>query len=212
MKLNQFWRAPQANRMIYKLKKDPYIDPKTGILRNLFDISDQAILDQIEAEITVAVIATINEHPISGDFDMKHLMAIHQRLFSSIYSWAGKLRTVEMTKDETRFAPVAYLHQAAAIIFDDLKDDEYLENLDDKNYVRKFAHYYSEVNLLHPFREGNGRAERVFFTLLAQQSDHHIAWDLMDPDEGVAASIAAYHGDESKLVALLTPLFAKNEK
>jgi len=198
--------------MIYKLKNDPYIDPKTGILRNLFDAPDQATLNQIEAEITVAVITTMNEHPILGDFDLKHLTVIHHQLFANIYSWAGKLRTVEMTKDDTRFAPVAYLEQAAKITFDELKNERYLDDLSDVEYIRRFAHYYSEVNILHPFREGNGRAERVFFTLLAQRSGRHIAWDLTDPDLGVEASIAAYHGDESQLVALFTSLFTKNEK
>jgi len=197
--------------MVYKLEKDPYIDPKTGIIRNLFDAPNQATLDQIEAEITVAIIATINENPIKGDFDLKHLMAIHQRLFSSIYSWAGKLRTVEMAKDETRFAPIEYLEQSAATLFDELESEKYLTELEDKEYVKRFAHYYSEVNILHPFREGNGRAERVFFSLLALRSDRHIAWDLLDPDEAISANISAYNGDESQLVALLSPLLTNCE-
>lgn len=198
--------------MIYKLEKDPYIDPKTGILRNLFGASDLVTLDQIEAEITVAIIATINEHPIDGEFNLKHLMAIHQRLFSSIYTWAGKLRTVEMAKDKTRFAPIEYLVQAADSLFDELKSEKYLDNLDDKKYVAKFTHYYSEVNILHPFREGNGRAERLFFSLLAQRSNRQVAWDLLDPGKAIQASIAAYNGDESQLEKLLAPLVLKYNK
>lgn len=198
--------------MIYQLKKDPYIDPKTGILRNLFGVADQATLDQIEAEITVAVIATLNERPIAGDFDLKHLQAIHYRLFENIYDWAGKLRTVEMAKDKTRFAPIEYLEQAAGVLFNGLKAENYLDNLDDKRYFQRFAHYYSEINILHPFREGNGRAERVFFSLLAGRSGRHIAWDLLDPKEAINASVAAYNGDESQLVKLLTPLFSDIDK
>lgn len=198
--------------MIYKLKNDPYIDPKTGILRNLFDAPDQATLDQIEAEITVAVIATLNEHPIPGNFDLEHLKAIHKQLFTSIYDWAGKLRTVEMAKDKTRFAPVEYLTQAADNLFDELKSENYLDNLDDKKYIQRFSHYYSEVNILHPFREGNGRVERVFFSQLAQRSGRHIAWDLLGPDEAVMANIAAYNGDESQLEKLLAPLVLKHNQ
>jgi cell filamentation protein len=198
--------------MAYQLKKDPYIDPETGILRNLFGVKDLKTLDQIEAEITVAVIATLNEHPISGNFDLEHLQAIHKRLFASIYDWAGKLRTVEMAKDKTRFAPIEYLPQAAEYIFSELKSEKYLDELDDSKYVERFAHYYSEVNILHPFREGNGRTERVFFSLLAQRSDRHIAWDLLDPGEAIKACILAYNGDESQLVKLLASLFSKNNK
>jgi cell filamentation protein len=193
--------------MAYQLDKDPYINPETGVLRNLFGAKDLKTLDQIEAEITVAVIATLSEHPIPGNFDLEHLQAIHKRLFVSIYDWAGKLRTVEMAKDKTRFAPIEYLVQAADTLFDELKSEKYLDNLDDKKYVARFAHYYSEVNILHPFREGNGRAERVFFSLLAGRSGRHVAWDYLDPGQAIQASIEAYNGDEGQLVKLLTPLF-----
>jgi cell filamentation protein len=195
--------------MAYQLKNDPYIDPSTGILRNLFGAKDLKTLDQIEAEITVAVIATLNEHPIPGNYNLEHLQAIHKRLFASIYEWAGKLRTVEMAKDNTRFAPIEYLVQAAENLFNELKSEKYLDNLDDKKYVQRFTHYYSEVNILHPFREGNGRAERVFFSLLAQRTGRHVAWDLLDPGEAIQASIAAYNGDEGQLVKLLAPLLSK---
>lgn len=195
--------------MAYQLKNDPYIDPKTGVLRNLFVAKDAETLSQIEAEITVAVIATLNDHPIPGDFDLGHLQAIHKRLFASIYDWAGKLRTVEMAKDDTRFAPIEYLVQSAGTLFNELKSEHFLDKLDDKKYIQRFTHYYSEVNILHPFREGNGRAERVFFSLLAQRSGRHVAWDLLDPEQAIQACIAAYNGDEGQLVKLLSPLFSK---
>jgi cell filamentation protein len=198
--------------MAYQLDKDPYIDSETGVLRNLFGAKDLATLSQIEAEITVAVIATLNERPIVGDFDLKHLQVIHQRLFSNIYDWAGKLRTVEMAKGNTRFASIEYLQQAADLLFKELKAENYLDDLDDKKYLQRFTHYYSEVNILHPFREGNGRAERVFFSLLAGRSGRHIAWDLLDPKEAIKASVAAYNGDESQLIKLLTPLFSDINK
>jgi cell filamentation protein len=198
--------------MAYQLDKDPYINPETGVLRNLFGAKDLETLSQIEAEITVAVIATLNEHPIPGNFDLEHLQAIHKRLFASIYDWAGKLRTVEMAKDKTRFAPIEYLVQAADTVFSGLKKEEYLDNLDDEKYVARFAHYYSEVNILHPFREGNGRTERVFFSLLAQRSQRHVAWDLLDPGKAIQACIAAYNGDESQLVKLLAPLLLKTNE
>ena len=198
--------------MIYDIKNDPYIDPKTGILRNLFNVTDQSILDQVEAEITVSIIATINEQPIDGNFNLDHLMAIHRKLFSSIYSWAGKLRTVEISKDETRFAPVEYLAQSAVLLFDELRAEKYLDELDDSKYLLRFAHYYSELNILHPFREGNGRTQRVFFSMLAQRSGRHIAWDLLDAKQNNIASAEAYHGDESGLVLLLVPIIVKNEE
>jgi cell filamentation protein len=104
---------------------------------------------------------------------------------------------------------LSILVQAADNLFKELKSEKYLDDLDDKKYAQRFAHYYSEVNLLHPFREGNGRAERVFFSLLAQRTGRHVAWDLLDPGKAIRACIVAYNGDEGQLIKLLSPLFSK---
>jgi len=79
-------------------------------------------------------------------------------------------------------------------------------DLANKDYVSRLAHYYSEVNILHPFREGNGRTQRAFFTLLAAKSGRYIAWELMDPAQNLAASIEAYQGNENDLIKLLAVL------
>ncbi|MEI6850988.1 MAG: Fic family protein [Candidatus Saccharibacteria bacterium] len=197
--------------MVYELDDDPYIDLKNGVLFNLFNAKDKKTLDQIEAELTVTAITTIIEDPIVGKFDLKHLMAVHKRLFSDIYSWAGKLRTVEISKGNTKFASVEYLEQAANNVFYELKSEKYLDDLGDEEYAVRFAHYYSEVNILHPFREGNGRAERAFFTLLAQRSGRYVLWNMMDPDKALIACVEAYNNDEKNLVVLLKPLLLKNE-
>src|SRR6266496_5917540 len=55
--------------------------------------------------------------------------------------------------------------------------------------------FLADINALHPFREGNGRAQRAFFSQLAHDAGHHIAWVRMDPDRNMAASAAAHHGD-----------------
>ena len=156
--------------------------------------------------MTAVAIATLTEKPVRGNFDLAHLQAIHKRLFGAIYPWAGELRRTEMSKDSTRFASVDSLNQAANQLFDSLHKEKLLNGLTDEDYVRRLAHYYSEVNILHPFREGNGRTQRAFFSLLAAESGHRIAWDLMDASKNLAASIKAYNGDESDLVKLLTTL------
>ena len=192
--------------MVYDTDTDPYVDPATGVLRNSLGISDTDELAKAEADLTAVAIATLTEKPVRGNFDLAHLQAIHKRLFGAIYPWAGELRRTEMSKDSTRFASVDSLNQAANQLFDNLHKEKLLNGLTDEDYVRRLAHYYSEVNILHPFREGNGRTQRAFFSLLAAKSGRRIAWDLMDASKNLAASIKAYNGDESDLVKLLTTL------
>ncbi len=188
--------------MIYEIDKDPYIDLKTGILRNLLDINNQSILDQVEAEISALKSAIILDNPIPGDLNLEYYQNIHQILFSTIYQWAGKLRTIEISKGKTKFASVAFLFESAKNVFDELNSDIELDNLEDRDYSIKLAHYYSEINILHPFREGNGRTQRVFFSVLAQRSDRHIAWELLSKEENEAACVQAYNGDDSYLVSV----------
>lgn len=184
--------------MPYGTDTDPYLDPVTGVLKNSLGITDADELERAEADITSELIASLIEHPVVGDFDFAHLRDVHKKLFSSLYPWAGELRTVEMTKGETRFANPEFLDQAAKNVFDDLRQERLLSDLPENEYASRLAHYYSEVNILHPFREGNGRTQRAFFTLLALESGKRLAWELMDAKENLTASISAYNGDETK--------------
>lgn len=192
--------------MGYDSDTDPYLDPVTGILRNKASITTQADLDAAEAELTASAILLLQEEPILGNFDPTHLQAVHEWLFEPLYDWAGELRTVDITKGDTKFANVEFLTQAVDGIFAELRQENLLDDLNEQEYIARLAHYYSEVNILHPFREGNGRTQRAFFTLLAARTNQIIAWDRMDIDENLQASIAAYNGDESRLIRLLAAL------
>lgn len=189
--------------MPYNSVPDPYINAETGVLKNLFDISSSEELEEAEADITAAAIASIPDQPALGDFDLDHLRDIHWELFSTIYSWAGEIRTVEIVKENTRFANSDAIAQAAKRLFDKLYAEDLLKGLPHEQYAERLAHYYSEVNILHPFREGNGRTERVFFSQLVAEAGYRLAWEHLDPDENLHACIAAYEGDESSLATML---------
>lgn len=191
--------------MLYSTGVDPYLNPKTGIFINSLGIDTQTELDKAEADISSVVLAALPDNPITGDFDLLHLRAIHKALLGSLYTWAGQLRTVEMTKGTTRFANPEFLEKSASELFIELHNENFLCGLQYEQYLQRLAHYYSEVNILHPFREGNGRTQRTFFTLLAAKAGYIIKWNLMDIDENLEASISAYNGDE----LALTKMFAK---
>ena len=192
--------------MTYEIKNDPYLDPDTDILRNKFDITDQQTLDAVEFELTAAQIASFEEDPVPGNFDLTHLQAIHKQIFSQLYPWGGALRTVDMAKDKTRFAHATHIESYANELFQELRAENWLKGLDDSHYIERFAHYYSEINVLHPFRDGNGRTQRAFMSLLAMYSGYQVQWGQMYQDDNITASIAAYNGDLEPLVEILYPL------
>lgn len=84
--------------------KDPYVDADTGVLRNRFGISDQAELDRVEATFAAVRSYELAVSPVRGEFDLAHLQQIHQRVFGDVYDWAGKIRSVDISKGTTRFA------------------------------------------------------------------------------------------------------------
>lgn len=192
--------------MGYDVKNDPYIDTATGIFRNKLNITSQKSLDEAEFFVTSTEIALLSEQPIYGNFDLEHVIAIHNQLFNQLYDWAGVIRTITIGKGETLFTHPDHIHSYANQIFLELKEENYLHNLDEESFIERFAHYYSELNLIHPFREGNGRTQRAFFTLLARYNGWIVNWDQMYQDDNINASIAAYNGDEDPLVEILHPL------
>lgn len=139
---------------------DPYLDKDTGVLRNLLGIKDQAELDKAESSLSFLRTNELQEQPLQGRFDLKHLRAIHQRLFADVYDWAGQLRTVEIRKGNTELARQMVIESAATQLFGELSKEQHLRGLDIDNFSQRAGHYLGEINVLHPFREGNGRAQR----------------------------------------------------
>ena len=192
--------------MPYDSNPDPYIDFETGTLKNLLGLKTTEELEAAEADITAAAIASVSDEPALGNFDLEHLRNIHWELFKAIYDWAGEIRTVEISKGSTRFANADAIETAATALFEDLHNEKLLVGLARDQYVRRLAYYYSEVNVLHPFREGNGRTERAFFSQLAATAGYRIAWRQIDADENIRVCTLAYEGDEEPLARMLDGL------
>jgi cell filamentation protein len=190
----------------YASTPDPYMNTATGVLMNLLGITSREELESAEADLTAAIIASIPDESASGNFDLDHLKNIHWELFHSIYSWAGEIRVVEIGKAKTRFAYSAIIEQAAQELFSKLHTQRLLKDLARDEYAASLAHYYSEINILHPFREGNGRTERVFFSQLAAGAGYRLAWERMKAHENRDVCIAAYNGDERPLAVMLDKL------
>ena len=143
---------------------------------------------------------------------MEHLQNIHWELFNPIYDWAGEIRTVEIAKGNTRFANSDMIEPAAQSLFRGLHDEDKLRGLAHHQYVTRLAHYYSEINVLHPFREGNGRTQRTFFSQLAAVAGYRFAWERLDADENLRVCITAYGGDKAPLTTMLDELLEQSNE
>ena len=191
------------------MPEDPYSDPVTGVLYNKLGLGTAAGLEAAEREITHAALILLDESPVSPSYDLPHLQEIHKRIFGDIYEWAGQIRTVAIAKGALFCLP-QYIDSSAAVIFGELHDEDCLRGLRRDAFVGRLAHYLGEVNALHPFREGNGRAQRAFFGQLARDAGFTLAWQHLDPARNVEASAAIMRGDPEPMREMLDALTRGN--
>jgi cell filamentation protein len=181
-----------------------YCYPGTAVLRNKQGIRDSETLSVAERKITILKILMLLDSPIGGNFDLSHLCAIHRFLFGDIYEWAGNTRQGEfLMKGSSIFCRGQYIKNAANTIFGKLKKEHYLRNLEKSSFIERLAYYMGEVNALHPFREGNGRAAREFFRELAKAAKYNLEFKDIEKDDLLAADIAAFQQNYDLLIKLL---------
>jgi cell filamentation protein len=201
MKLSATFTA--GFRMSRYSDSDPYLDPATGVLKNRLGITDAPTLEQAEADMVAARSYELSRTPLKGRFDCAHLQAIHKHLFGDLYEWAGELRTIDISKDGNRFAHHTRIESAAALIFEQLARENHMAGLGPDVFSDRAAYYLGELNALHPFREGNGRAQREFISHLAHAHGYYVAWENIAAADLLTASIASFHGDTSELARFI---------
>jgi len=156
-----------------------YTDPKTGVLRNLGDITDHDALTFAETAATTKRANELKKQPIRIT-DSNSLFTIHHHLFQDLYDWAGKRRTVEISKNGKQFFPLSHFENALKFIDSLLLEYKHVSRNDKSNLSRKLAEVLDAVNYLHPFRDGNGRTQREFLRLLAMEKGWKL--NLTPPD------------------------------
>lgn len=156
-----------------------YTDPKTGLLRNLVGIGNRELLVAFESLNVAKRLEELGQNPIKIK-NAKTLSHIHKYLFQDVYAWAGVVRTVEISKEGKQFFPTNRFDIAFTYI--DSLIAEYRKFKPDavERLARKLAEILDTVNLLHPFREGNGRTQREFLRILALEKN--LVLNLNPPD------------------------------
>ncbi len=165
----------------------------TTCLVNKLGIRDEKKLSEIEAQITFAKAVMLEETPIDDDFGFEHFKKIHEFLLCDLYEWAGQVRTVDISKKRTKFLDAASIESIGTRCFAKVKDG-YFENLSFDEFVKRIAEFYNDVNYIHPFREGNGRTQRIYFTQLIRHYGYDINFADVDTDELMIATIQASSG------------------
>ena len=177
--------------------------PDTTVLINKFDIRDEEKLNEVESVIASVRYAEWLNAPKADSFDFEHYKAIHHFLFSDLYDWAGQIRTVNISKKGTKFTPAENIEEQAAFIFKRLKNCNYFKSLDHSEFVDEIVDFYCVTNALHPFREGNGRTQRVFLTQLIRNAGYDINFADMDTELLMIATIKSAQGITEILKELL---------
>lgn len=150
------------------------------VLENKLGITDEVLLAREEERISKKRALELFEKGLIDTFEVgtfKGLAAIHAYLFGDIYDFAGKCRTVNLAKGSFRFAPVMYLKAAL----------ESIEKMPQSTFD-EIVEKYVEMNIAHPFREGNGRSTRLWLDAIFKKELHKVVdWSNVDKEDYLLA-------------------------
>lgn len=193
---------------LYAFGNSIYCYAGSTVLKNKLNITDQGEFFKAESELAFAGLLELQINPIKGNFDKKHLYAIHKFLFDPIYDFAGQTRREDISKGNTKFCVWEYIDDQLDELFVKIKQREKDFRL--KSELADFiAYVLAELNIIHPFREGNGRAIREFVREYALSFAFDIDWSKVDKTQLMDAMIESVFDSKSLKSCLLICLERK---
>lgn len=174
---------------VYTTTQSIYCYPDSNVLKNRLNIRDNNLLKTAEEEITLIKQMELLKNPINGNFSKTHLMNIHKFIFEDIYTFAGKIRREQISKADTMFYPPNLINRELDKLFAEIKEKNMLKEADEKKFFNNLAYVMAELNIIHPFREGNGRTIREFVRTMAKHMGFDLNWGNADREELLEASI-----------------------
>lgn len=177
----------------YDAANDHYCYPNTNVLQNRLGIKDAHNFELAERDITNITINRVIYRP--PPYDLNNFKTIHRELFSDLYTWAGEIRDVNIAKGGTVFCIHNRIDIEIGKLFRQLAQENWLVNLKRNELCQKLAEYYCEFNMIHPFREGNGRVQRIFFEHLTLNAGYELDWSKINPHEWIQANIDGVNVD-----------------
>lgn len=184
----------------YGVDGDPDCYPNSSTLINLLDITDPHLLSIAERDISALAAQSLEFAP--PPYNLTYLQHIHKKLFEDIYEWAGTIRRVDISKGGTRFCTTHRIEAEATKLFAAVEKEQYFASLERTELIYKVSEFYGEINMLHPFRDGNGRAQRIMFEHLIVNAGFEISWSGVEVDEWIEANISAVACDYEPLACI----------
>lgn len=164
-------------------EEDPYLILGSTCLTNSLGILDTQLLNDAEEAISAAAYAELIQSPVHPSFDLDHLCQIHQRLFGDIYPWAGIPRRTEIGKGGKLFLPYRLIESKAMAVFAELHGESLLRGLSMADFAVRAGYFLGRINTMHPFREGNGRTQRILLDQLAELSGFAFEWSAISGEQ-----------------------------
>lgn len=174
---------------MYEVRNSVYCYDGTNTLVNKLNIKDASKLKDYETSMVALKLMALNKKGITGNFDVEHFVSIHRFLFEDIYNFAGLFRNENIAKDYFQFAEWEFIEDELKRLLKELKNENYLAGLSKKDFTKRLAYYWAELNVLHPFREGNGRTTREFLRQLALKNGYILNFQNVDSKKLLDASI-----------------------
>lgn len=195
---------------------DPYIDKRTGLLKNKLGIIDAEELHKAEADLTGLSIKEISLNPVEGKFDFSHLCKIHEAIFKDLYEWAGSPRIINIEKSEEALGGLSVeytecdnIQKESSIILSELNNVDWDKLSLDKKSV-ELSNYMADLWKVHPFREGNTRTTITFFCDFAKYKGFGLNRDLFkDNSEYTRRALVAASAKFIQLGDLSKPEFLR---
>jgi cell filamentation protein len=189
---------------------DPYFDPHANCLKNKLGLTDPELLTTVESRIVSIRDAELARTVVPGEYNLAHLQAFHRQLFQDVYPWAGRFRTVDISRGDVRFASWRFVDEQLSAVLAGLVPDRWLIGLSRRGFIARLAHYYGEINALHPFREGNGRAQRAFLRQLSASAGWRLDWSEVSKADNIEASRHnVLTADATELIKVLEPVVVR---
>lgn len=189
----------------YRAFNDPYCYDGSTVLKNKLNIRDQGKFDVAERQFTSL---RFDEPLPKGAFNVSHFCAIHHHLFQDMFGWAGQFRTVRISRSNSMFCYPEFITSEMESLFTQLEPNVLHSPLNRQEFAERAANFLANLNAIHPFREGNGRTQLAFLTILSEQAGHPLNLRTFNPERLLSAMIASFKGDVD---ALALEIMGKND-
>ncbi|WP_409967424.1 Fic family protein [Bengtsoniella intestinalis] len=183
--------------------------PDSSVLVNKLGIRNQQQLDETELFLVGVQTLQFEAKPLEGALDFNYYKQIHKLLFEALYDWAGTVRTINMSKQHTQFCECQSIDELGILMFARIAKMHYLQGLPRDEFITEIVDFYANLNYLHPFREGNGRCQRLYIRQLALQAGYSLDFAKIDSDRMMIATIHAASGVRDTLLQVFDEMISE---